>query len=214
VQYALSAVSRNFLLLFVASVLFVACTTNPKDKIVGIQPLGYVTPSTLKHISDSIRKAYNVKVYMLPAHDIPKSAFVNIKTPRYRADKIIKLLKENKPDSVDYIVAITASDISVTKTDSFGKIKSPREKYEDWGVFGYGYVPGPSCIVSTFRLKNPQGKFVDRITKVAIHELGHNFGLPHCDSERCVMSDAAETIKTIDVESNKLCERCKERLAD
>ena len=80
-------------------------------------------------------------------------------------------------------------------------------------MFGLGYRPGPSCIVSTYRLKNTdQRKFIERLKKVAIHELGHNLGLDHCESELCVMRDAVETIKTIDRVDSRLCEQCRKRI--
>ena len=35
--------------------------------------------------------------------------------------------------------------------------------------------------------------------KVVLHELGHNFGIPHCTkTEPCVMKDAVEKISTVD----------------
>lgn len=50
-----------------------------------------------------------------------------------------------------------------------------------------------------FEKTNLKAKYIERIKKICIHELGHNLGLKHCEfHEKCVMRDAAETIKTID----------------
>ncbi len=53
---------------------------------------------------------------------------------------------------------------------------------------GFGYNPGNACVVSSFRLSkaNQQEQFY----KVAIHELGHTQGLPHCEEKTCFMRDA------------------------
>ena len=36
----------------------------------------------------------------------------------------------------------------------------------------------------------------ERLWKVAIHELGHTLGLPHCPNNGCLMQDAHGTVKT------------------
>lgn len=120
-------------------------------------------------------------------------------------------MREEKPDSVDFIIGLTSKDISITKRDKRGNIKKPETKYADWGIFGLGFRPGPSCVVSIHRIQNPdKALFIERFKKICIHEIGHNMGLKHCDSdENCVMRDAAETIKTVDRVKLSLCTDCK-----
>jgi archaemetzincin len=55
-------------------------------------------------------------------------------------------------------------------------------------------------------------KFGLRFRKVVIHEFGHNWGLPHCPDKTCVMTDAVESVKTIDNAKLALCEKCNKRL--
>jgi archaemetzincin len=126
---------------------------------------------------------------------------------------LLKLLEQTKPDTVTYILGLTKKDISTTKRDQQGNIKEPQEKYRDWGIFGLGYMPGASCVASTFRLSTPQNKLTDRLQKVCIHELGHNLGLDHCENKHCVMTDAAESIKTIDQVNVDLCMVCKDKIS-
>jgi len=110
--------------------------------------------------------------------------------------------------------AIKTTRYSGTKKDKIGKIKQPESKYRDFGIFGLGYLPGSSCIVSIFRLQNTtKENFIMRLKKICIHEIGHNMGLPHCkSSENCVMKDAAESIKTIDKVNLSFCEACIARM--
>ena len=53
---------------------------------------------------------------------MPTTAFVNIKSPRYRADSIIKIQNRNCPDSLDFVLGLTTKDVSVTKKDKNGNI--------------------------------------------------------------------------------------------
>lgn len=197
------------------SLLTMFCSER-KDKaglIVGIQPLGTVDAEVIDTVASALQSAYGARIHVLPERQMPKTAFINVKTPRYRADKLIRMLRDEKPDSLDHILALTQTDISVTRTDAAGQTQKPESKYTDWGVFGYGYRPGASCIVSTQRLKTPdKTKLMLRLKKVAIHEIGHNLGLDHCTSSRCVMRDAAETIRTIDTVEATLCDQCSKRI--
>ena len=86
----------------------------------------------------------------------------------------------------------------------------PKWKYCDFGIMGLAYRPGRSAIVSKFRVKSKNHKTeMTRLRKVAIHEFGHNLGLPHCSDKNCVMTSAAEKITTIDHEKLALCNKCK-----
>jgi archaemetzincin len=180
---------------------------------IGIQPFMGFDKKLVDTLSLTIKQIYGCKVNILPEKALPKTAFMNIKSPRYKADSLLLFLKRNKPASIKCVIGLTSKDISTTDYDEKGKIKKPEWKYTDWGVFGLGYCPGPSCVVSTFRLKKTSdSNFILRFKKVCIHEIGHNLGLPHCPTPRCVMGDACETIKTVDNEKLELCKKCKNKI--
>jgi archaemetzincin len=187
--------------------------TDGRTTIIGIQPFRDIDKEFLDSIKSALAYTYSFKIITLPTINLPSNSFVNVKSPRYRAEKLIYYLWKNKPDSIDYIIGITNKDISTTKRDQLGRVKKPELKYKDWGVMGLGYCPGKSCIVSTFRLKSQtQRIFIERLQKVVVHELGHNLWLPHCPSKGCVMSDANETIRTVDREKLMLCRNCRKKV--
>lgn len=181
-----------------------------KTKTVGILAYNEISKKEKEVISKVLSDFYKINTCFLPSQDIPNAAFINIKSPRYRADSIIKIQNRNFPDSLDFVLGLTNKDISVTKRDTNGNVLKPIWKYNDFGVMGLAYCPGKSSIISSFRLKNKDKALeIERFKKVVIHEFGHNLGLPHCPNKHCVMTSAAEKISTIDKEKMELCEKCK-----
>lgn len=195
-------------------------TTNVDEHtVVLVQPFEGMDSDLVDAVLVTFERVYGVKAYSTTAIKIPDYTFVNIKTPRYRADSLIRFLRDTifpQNEDIDYIVGLIDEDISTTKyTDYKTKtIKSPESKYKDWGIYGLGFCPGKSCIVSTHRLTKGTTKenFIMRLKKVSCHELGHNFGLPHCPNKECIMQDAAETIKTIDNVELHLCDDCRKKI--
>ena len=193
--------------------LLFSCKKEDPSLVVGIQPYGQFSKAKTDTIAKTIAAFYQIKTIILPSKELYKEAFTEVKSPRYRADKIINIQKKNKVDSLDFILGLTSRDISVTKKDKWGRVKTPTYKYADWGIMGLAYCPGNSCIISTFRIQHTDPKtHFTRFKKVAVHEFGHNLGLPHCPNKTCVMTDAVESVKTIDHAKLALCEECKEQL--
>jgi archaemetzincin len=185
----------------------------PDNKVVGIQIYTGFSKDKAKILSQEITKFYKIKTVILPEKSLPKQAFIDIKTPRYRADSLILIQKRAISDTLDFVLGLTDKDISVTKYDNKGNIKNPQWKYNDFGVMGLAYRPGKSGIISSFRLKDKDKNLeFTRLKKVVIHEFGHSLGLPHCSDKQCVMTSAAEKISTIDNEKMELCKACKKLL--
>ena len=86
-------------------------------------------------------------------------------------------------------------------------------------VYGEAQLGGTACIVSTFRLNegrsgiNIPKKYIDRIVKEAIHELGHTFNLRHCPEHTCIMHYCRNE-EDVDRKSDELCRYCKVMLED
>ena len=198
-------------IVFSSLLLTVLSCSSKTNKRIAIQPYDQFEQSIADTVKVSIEKTFGFEVEILKSIPVPETAFINVKSPRYQGDSLIRFLKRDKSKAYDHVIGLINEDISTTKKDAEGKMMEPAYKYEDWGVFGLGYRPGPSCIVSTFRLNTPSKELlIERIKKVCNHELGHNLGLRHCISgDKCVMKDGAESIKTVDHVNLVLCEDCK-----
>lgn len=87
-------------------------------------------------------------------------------------------------------------------------------------VFGEAQLDGRAAVISTARLAHPEDRriTVGRVAREAVHELGHTFGLLHCQGSvgpgwraaPCVMSRSA-SVRSVDGKSLRLCADCRER---
>jgi archaemetzincin len=82
-------------------------------------------------------------------------------------------------------------------------------------VFGQAELGGQWAVISLTRLRQgyyslPENRavFSERITKEAVHELGHAFGLEHCPNPRCVMH-FSNSLPDTDTKGASLCSRCR-----
>ncbi len=201
-----------FVIVITATILLVSACKQ-KVPVIALQPLGSISKSQLDLVKAALDSVYEVRVVILAPKPPFEAAFTSFKAPRYRADTTIAILRREKSDSVDYVMGLTSKDVCITKYAADGSIKKPASKYTDFGIFGLGYRPGSACVISTFRLgdfNTPLTK--NRLAKVCVHELGHNFGLPHCPDKKCVMTDAVESIATVDNAELRLCDKCKRKL--
>jgi len=82
-------------------------------------------------------------------------------------------------------------------------------------VFGEAELGGRVAIASSFRLHNsfyglPENEelVVERLEKEVNHELGHTFGLVHCENPTCVMH-ASTAVEEVDLKASDLCRACR-----
>jgi len=158
---------------------------------IDIQPFDGIPDEAVQYVTKELRQLYS-RVTVKPALPLPASAFYAARN-RYRADSLINFLNRLAlPRHV--VIGLTDQDIRCTKN-----------KVADWGVMGLGFCPGQASIASTFRLSKKER--LQQLFKVAIHELGHTQGLPHCAVKTCYMRDAEGGNPTD--EEKDFCKDCK-----
>jgi archaemetzincin len=81
-------------------------------------------------------------------------------------------------------------------------------------VFGEAQLPGQCAVISAHRLREeffglPPNETLlrERLTKAALHELGHTFGLVHCSNWNCVMA-STHAVERLDLKSAAFCRDC------
>lgn len=168
--------------------------------IVAINP---VDASVLAPLADPLGATFRRKIEVARTIPLDGSFALNVSRNQYGSTPLISALLEKFEDFSGKILGVTSGDLFV-----------PVLTY----VFGEAQLDGKVAVMSSHRLREEfyglapdKGLLHLRLVKEAIHELGHAFGLLHCNNYLCVMHSSTG-VEEIDVKSEKLCERCRELL--
>ena len=116
---------------------------------------------------------------------------------RYNANRILDYLQQQYPNQP--VIVLTSKDICTHLNG-----------VPCWGVLGLSNLGKPFSVSSVHRIKSDKANL---LSKVAIHEVGHGLGLPHCKSANpCLMKDAGGTIATIKQQPMQFCKDCSRLL--
>ncbi|TFF91428.1 archemetzincin [Candidatus Thorarchaeota archaeon] len=162
-----------------------------------------VTYDLLRELRDALTERIPLQSLEVRAHrealSLPDSAF-NSARGQYDAHEILSILASKIPRDV-HALGVVPEDLFV-----------PRLNF----VFGIAQRGG-NAVIATVRLKpefyggaSNQELFVERAVKEAVHELGHVFGLSHCDND-CVMR-FSNSLPETDAKPSTFCEACKSKL--
>jgi len=123
---------------------------------------------------------------------------------QYHSTELLATLIDTPPRDAARILGITSVDLYIPVLTF---------------VFGEAQLDGIGALISTARLHNQfyglpsdPAKYHERITKEAVHELGHTYGLTHCRYPWCVMNQATY-IDDVDERSADFCEQCAQTIS-
>jgi len=154
-------------------------------------------------ILQEVEKILNIKVKVISSVKDIEFAY-NPHRKQYLASEILKYAKKFVPKDKNILFLLIDKDL-----------------YEEGFNYIFGESAGNVCVVSIHRFKpctkidTEQEKELlkERTVKTIIHELGHSFGLPHCDDPTCVMY-FSNWVGDTDRKSKYFCKKCKEKFVN
>lgn len=167
--------------------------TNKTPKQISIYCMGGYPADSVQYLEVFLRK-YFPNVRVMPNNINIPSQYFNKERNRYLASGLLDELAKHRNN--DAVIGVT--DYIIFK---------PNKKSDTFGIMGMSYTNTFKSIVSTKIPLNGKEQSKDNICKLALHELGHGFGLKHCPNETCYMVDAEGTMKIENAIG--FCESCK-----
>ena len=171
---------------------------------IQVLPLGSLPNGMLAELCDGLREEFGSRCELLGGEPTPARAF-NVSRQQYSSTEILAGLAGRKLPDSSRLIAVTASDLYVPVLTF---------------VFGEAQTEGRCAVVSTCRLRQefyglPADAGLERLRllKEAVHELGHTFGLAHCENYECVMAPS-HAVEWIDLKSSKFCAMCLRQLGN
>lgn len=169
---------------------------------IGLVPIGPVQNDSLNPLQQRLREKFRGASCEIVHIAIDLREAFNARSGQYYSTRILNALEKLEQDTAqDRLLGITDLDLYVPSMNF---------------VFGEARSPGRVAVVSTRRLRDTtkyggEMLFFSRLVKEAVHELGHTFGLTHCDNPSCVMYFSNSLIDT-DRKGEDYCDTCQREL--
>lgn len=162
-------------------------------------PVGSVELAVLRWLSVALKDSLQMPVRLGSEIIDPAFAFSENRL-QYNSTSILRTLVDMKLPEDTKVLGVAAVDLFI-----------PILTF----VFGEAQLGKQAAVISVHRLKqsfyglpDDERLLFERCEKEALHELGHVFGLIHCEKFDCVMH-FSNSIERIDLKSNAFCPDCK-----
>jgi archaemetzincin len=164
--------------------------------------VGPIEPALARELARGLEAEFQVPCELLPRVADPEFAF-HPERQQYHSSEILAWMEGQLTPATWRLLAVTAADLYI-----------PILTF----VFGEARLDGKTALVSLHRLRQefyglpPDAELLQaRLLREAVHELGHTFGLRHCDDWRCVMASSS-SVEAIDLKEAALCPICRAKV--
>ena len=173
-------------------------------KKLSIVPLDDIEENIICHLIKKIGESFGIRVQSVNCACFREfNRFLFITGKKYRSTELLNY-------SSAYFNLEEGKILFVAKNDLYSPVFAK--------FFGEAQLNGVSGIISMFLLDEgitdlhlKQRIILSRAEKVAVHEVGHLFGLIHCNDINCVMHLSGKA-EDIDVKSSSFCPDCSKVL--
>jgi len=177
---------------------------DPDKGPIAVLPMGKVPEAALNAVAYRIPHYFNHPVRILSPLEIPPDAF-DERRRQYNAATIIRVLETMTFEACAKVIAIVNVDLFIPIFTH---------------VMGEAQEGGRFALVSMYRLLKGRSegrpsalKALERLEKIALHELGHLFSMVHCADEKCIMHFSGN-LQDIDRIMLDFCAYCEKYLAE
>ena len=177
--------------------------TETAEHTIVLSPIGDLQPALLERLCKDITRIFNFQTRIETVLTDVAFAY-DSNRDQYHSTAILERLAELMPSQSLKILAVVQVDLFIPILTH---------------VYGEAQLGGRSSVISIVRLSEGisgmgiNDKFGDRVSKEAIHELGHTFNLRHCKDENCIMHYCRNE-HDVDQKSDQLCRYCRIMLED
>ncbi len=165
-----------------------------------VRPLGDVDAAQAAYTCRVVVEVFHTPCRVLRGQPLPRR-HLNAARNQYDADGLIDVLFRDMPTDAVGLLGLTNGDLYDGRRPRF--------------VFGLASLVDRVGLVSMARYRGTWWgeaadlpRFLDRLYKVVVHEVGHTLGLAHCPNRRCVMRDDA-TLEALDDSPRRFCRGCR-----
>lgn len=170
---------------------------------IRVQPVGAVPDAVLLAVARALRSSYaDTRVTVAGRRWRPPASAYRPGRQQYRADLLLDWVCA-RHDGADAIVAIANADIY-----------EPGYNF----LFGLSYIGSGCALIALGHLDRSDNgapvtrpRLGHRAAMIAIHELGHAYGLDHCKRRGCVMR-YEDQVGPVDRERGQFCADCRSQL--
>jgi len=176
---------------------------------IELQPLADAETDLLQVLGTALQDTFHVPV-LIRTDSLPLAQFYDLVRGQYNSTEILHFIdasRRSSPHADNPHPQKKVSVVAITGMDLFMPILTY--------VFGEAVLGGDVAVVSYHRFRNelyglPSNRrlLLERLCKVAIHELGHTLGLVHCSFQHCVMH-AASYVEELDLKGHEFCPYCR-----
>ncbi len=161
----------------------------PRRPVVAIAPVGDVETRLAAIVGPGVAETFQVAVAVASPLTAPRTAFDRARG-QWLSTAFLDVLARAKHHDWERLLGVTGIDLYVPQLNF---------------VFGEADPRRGVAIFSVHRLRTPdEALFARRAATEAVHELGHTYGLGHCQRRDCVMW-FSNTLAETDRKGTRLC---------